>query len=416
MITFDQLQNATQQDLASNPELQKVWDNLYFGKEQAGQGKVNDLISGYQSGYHDFNKHKQYLLDQVGTVGSQLASNVDRYTNWNGVAETQNQANTQRQQALDALKARQTGYSNIGLDVSGTPTYQGFAAQLGATPGAGTTAQQTAGQVASQNNPQNQLYQTEYDRIKAQYPNDPATALQVFKAANPNVPADILAQINTSAQPQPQLPDSTNKVLDEAEKQAVNTPNKGDISAAQFADWTAIFHSNNDPYFQQLNAQSQKDLQTGLTQIGQDLATSERKLATDYGQSLATTQANAASRGLTNSSIRNTQEKTLAQTTQDAIEAGRQKAERAALELGTNAERKMGSTNLGNLSPFNINNAPTIQTGQPGLLGFNPGAGTRSLYNPIGNTIGTNQRDQAAAQEDYLNKQSANYRSLNPMG
>ena|SRR3990167_4091790 len=268
----------------------------------------------------------------------------------------------------------------------------------------------------------NPLLKAGIEKLKAQYPNDPQKVMEVFKSINPNAPADVLAQVNAMAQSmqqpaQPtQLPDSTNKVLDAAVEAAINTPNKNDISAAQFADWATIFHANNDPYFQQLNKQSQQDLQTGLSQIGQDLATGERKLATSYGANLAATQANAASRGLTTSSIRNQQERTLADTTQAAIEAGRQEAQRRALELGTGIERKVGSTNLGDLSSYNIGNAPTPQTGRPGLLGFNPSVGTRSLYTPTGGIIGSNQREQAAAQESFVNTQAANYRSLNPLG
>lgn len=312
------------------------------------------------------------------------------------------------QHQTDEIGFTQKFFPNQAIDKSKLPSGQSFT-----TEGGRALPSQNISKETNQLSPLNQLYQNDYNRIAAQYPNDPQRALEVFKEANPGAPKDFVPQTNTA-----NLPDSANKVLDAVTEHLVNGTINPDLKIDQGTvdSYLAEIKATSDPYFKQLFDQSQQDLQTGLGQIGQDLATGERKLATDYRATLASTQSNLASRGLTNSSIRNTQEKTLADTTQAAIEAGRQLAQRKALELGTNAERKLGSTNLGDLSPYNVNNAPTPQTGQPGVLGFNPGAGTRSLYTPTGNTLGTIQQDQTESNRVMLNQalgDQTKYRSLN---
>lgn len=153
-----------------------------------------------------------------------------------------------------------------------------------------------------------------------------------------------------------------------------------------------------DPYYHQLISQTQQDLTRGLTQIGEDVASNERKLGQQYGVNLENTQEAMARRGLTNSSIRNTAEKTLAQNTQEAIDAGRQEALRRAQTLGTTAERSLGTTNLPTNLPT-LTGAPTPITNTPGVYGTSAGTGTRDLYTSTPDTFGTLQADQATAEQ-----------------
>lgn len=169
-----------------------------------------------------------------------------------------------------------------------------------------------------------------------------------------------------------------------------------------------------EPYYGQLFKQAQDDLTIGFKQIGEDLAANERTLESNYGKNLENVQEDAASRGLTFSSIRNKNEQNLAEQTQAAIETGRREAERRALSLGTQGERQLGSANLPNLP--GINEAPTPILNKPGVYSFAKPTGVRDLFKPIGSTSGKLEQDKLAAIEsrklDLTNQERA-YRGLN---
>ncbi len=149
------------------------------------------------------------------------------------------------------------------------------------------------------------------------------------------------------------------------------------------------------PYYKQLIDQAQADVTNAFNNIGQDVAANERSLEKTYGQNLQSTQESLARRGLTDSTIRDTAEKTLADTTQAAIEAGRVQAQRQAMTAGTAGERYLGSTNMPKLP--GINDAPTPILNQPGVYSFSKANTTRDLFSPVGGTTGTLQQDQLAA-------------------
>lgn len=180
------------------------------------------------------------------------------------------------------------------------------------------------------------------------------------------------------------LPQSAEQALDViAEQMAQNPPAVGTTAGSYLAQ----AEKELGPHFSQLYSQAKQDIQTGFRQIGEDLQANERALGQQYGKNLEATQEEAARRGLTFSSKREGAEKDLLSQTQQAIEAGRKEAERRALSLGTEGERVLGSSNLPQLSQ--VANAPTPITGQAGVYGFSQGTGTRSLFQPTGNTTGT---------------------------
>ena len=188
-----------------------------------------------------------------------------------------------------------------------------------------------------------------------------------------------------------QLPQSAQQLLDVVQEKLTTSPPPAGITVDTFLQQA---QTELGPYFNQLFQQAQQDLQTGFRQIGEDVGARELELGQQYGRSLENIQEDAARRGLTFSTIRNQQEKSLADQTQEAIETGRREAERRALELGTQGERTLGTANLPQL-PNAIPNAPRPITGQTGVYQLQPTTGTRNLFAPVGNTVGKleSQRD-----------------------
>jgi len=231
-----------------------------------------------------------------------------------------------------------------------------------------------------------------------------------------NDPPQNNNQQSTSTNSSFSLPSSAEKVLDVLQDKIAQTPINPDVQIS--ADMIQKFYEQAktelEPYYGQLFKQAQADLTTGFKQIGEDLATSERNLESNYGKSLENVQEDAASRGLTFSSIRDKNEQNLAEQTQAAIEAGRREAERRALSLGTQGERQLGSANLPNLP--GINEAPTPILNKPGMYSFAKPTGVRDLFKPIGSTSGKLEQDKLAAIEsrklDLTNQERA-YRGLN---
>lgn len=157
-----------------------------------------------------------------------------------------------------------------------------------------------------------------------------------------------------------------------------------------------------NPEYAEYFEQARQDVLSGFQQLGQDLQVSERKLESDFGSRLERTQENMASRGLTFSSIRDKSEKTLQESTQAAIDAGRREAERRAFSLGTAAERKLGSANLPVLP--GVDTAPQPIIGTPGEFLFNKPTGTRSLYTPTGGQTGELAFKKIGATADLYNQ------------
>lgn len=101
---------------------------------------------------------KAQLANAQGSKTSELARNVDRYINWNNPAnatgdkfqqQTQSAALAEREKAMLGLDVERFNfnktYGRLGYKFEELPWAADFYSKLGATPGAGTTAQQTAG-------------------------------------------------------------------------------------------------------------------------------------------------------------------------------------------------------------------------------------------------------------------------------
>ena len=213
-----------------------------------------------------------------------------------------------------------------------------------------------------------------------------------------------------------QLPESANKVLDILQEHITNGIINPDVKVDSNLIDSYLKQAKEEmaPYYKQLFDQANQDLQTGFRQIGEDLASNERSLEKSYGQELQSTQESLARRGLTSSTIRSDAEKSLVDSTQAAIEAGRRQAERQAMSLGTAGERQVGSANLSKLP--GINEAPKPILNQPGIYSFAKPTTTRDLFNPVGSTTGTLEQDRLAAEQKRkleLTNNEREFRSIN---
>lgn len=202
-------------------------------------------------------------------------------------------------------------------------------------------------------------------------------------------------------------------VLDAIQEKLIADPGVigTEIDDQRLADFLEQAKQEVDPYYKQIYSQGQRDLQVGLSQIGEDVSAGEKALEGKYGGALRNIQDDAAKRGLTFSTAREDSEKDLLKQTQAAIEEGRREAERRALSLGTKAERELGSTNIPQNLP-SVSGAPTPSLGQPGVYNFQQGTGTRSLYNPQGGITGEQQYNQRGDIEEKYGQAKIDERNL----
>ncbi len=209
--------------------------------------------------------------------------------------------------------------------------------------------------------------------------------------------------VTPTTQNPPTPEDITKIVLDAIAEIAANkpVPPNLEISPQLAADYLNQAKNTVNPEYQQYFDQTKQDLLQGFQQISQDVQANEKKLEAQYGSQLSNTQENLAKRGLTFSTIRNQAEKTLAQSTQDAIDAGRAEAQRRALTLGNQGERQLGSANLPEIPGLNAPPTPILNL--PGQFLFNKPEGTRSLFTPTGGTTGELEYKKKAATADLYN-------------
>jgi len=269
---------------------------------------------------------------------------------------------------------------------------------------------------------QNQLYQTEYDRIAAQYPNDPTTALQVFKAANPNAPKDFVPQITQPQQNQEQQSQQFQD-MSQLPSNITSSPQWSQLSPDQQA-LIKLYYSGSqagtaeqkaridlalneaikvaDPWLkEQVNIvkdelnrgagsiqgdyqSKSNDLQNRVKSIQEDLAYNKENLTLDqqtelssqlrkYKGDLFNIQQSAAEAGLAFSSPRTTAESNLGAANQDIVQSTQQKYGRALREQEMTAQRNLATLKQGaaDLERQRQESLTTIQRGAEKQLGSN---------------------------------------------
>lgn len=132
-ITYQQLQNATLQDLQNNPNILRAF-NKQFAQPNSPSFFANN-----------FEQYKKNLLDSI-KPSNQVMGMVDAFGNWNNASNPVDQqaALTKRQQALSYLNQEKQDWANFGVDITTAPMYQGVFSRLGGTgttPSGGDTSQ-----------------------------------------------------------------------------------------------------------------------------------------------------------------------------------------------------------------------------------------------------------------------------------
>lgn len=125
-LSYDQLQNATVQDLYNNPELLAAFNRPFAQPNPPSFFATN------------FDKKKQDLIDgfNLSTTDKEL---LDKFGNWNNPLNQADQQAAQkvRQDTLDRLNQESQMFAQAGIDYSSSPQYKAAIARLGGT---GTSA------------------------------------------------------------------------------------------------------------------------------------------------------------------------------------------------------------------------------------------------------------------------------------
>ena len=249
------------------------------------------------------------------------------------------------------------------------------------------------------------LTESDIQNIRATAPLSQSTDFQKYfdeQKASGRSAEDILRNnpfVPVNSLPENSLPSSVEQELDVLTDHLVNTPINPDveINPEMVNQFLTQAKQELAPYYGQLFSQAQNDLQTGFREITEDLTTRERQLEQEYGTQLSGIQEAAAQRGLTFSTSRLGQEKTLAEQTQAAIDAGRQEAQRRALQLGTEGERLIGTSNIPSLPQ--LEGAPSPVVGRAGVFTFNRPSEKRDLFASVGGTTGTLEQQRSEAEQ-----------------
>lgn len=144
MISFQDLQNATVQDIKTNPALQEAFQKLYFG---VAGGNMKSLIGQWESGNRNFNADLDFITSSAVNQGAMnLAKrSLEKFANWNNPQNPEDQKAAQKvkKEGEQYLKEAQNTFKNAGIDISTVPDYKQLQSNFGIT-GPALTSQQVA--------------------------------------------------------------------------------------------------------------------------------------------------------------------------------------------------------------------------------------------------------------------------------
>lgn len=139
LYSYEDIKGAT---LESDPALLKQIENLY-GVQGVSTRWTNPGNIGFE-------QVKSHVLNRRLSVsqGNDLSRQVDRYINWNGSTNPNDQAGAENQKTLatTGLEKLKAQYTAMGIDPSTVPQIQDYEKKLGLNGGVGQTAEQTAAQ------------------------------------------------------------------------------------------------------------------------------------------------------------------------------------------------------------------------------------------------------------------------------
>lgn len=158
-----------------------------------------------------------------------------------------------------------------------------------------------------------------------------------------------------------------------------------------------------DPYFREAIAMHKQDLTTSLQRLQQDYTTGVNRSKDSFAQAMQDQDEDEAQSGTVYSSGRQDRERRLIAGQQYALDDAATEASRFAEDAARSAERTIGSSALGSVS------MPGIATYTAGRGTINQ-TGTRSLYTPQGNLLGSLPKEQETARRLRASELEASYR------
>lgn len=145
-----------------------------------------------------------------------------------------------------------------------------------------------------------------------------------------------------------------------------------------------------DPYYQEQIGLIKKDLDTSLSRIGEDYTRNVGRSEEPFKETLANQAESEAQAGTAFSSERGNRERKLVLGQQNLIDDALRQSQRQVEDIGTTAERTIGSSALGNLASTGLNQYGVSPTG------FTQGA-RKIAFAPQGGLIGTLPKEREVA-------------------
>lgn len=164
-----------------------------------------------------------------------------------------------------------------------------------------------------------------------------------------------------------------------------------------------------EPYYKQTFAQLDTDLKTAVQKQKDEYGNAIRDIGLTYGKGLETTQQNYANRGLEFSSDRAKSEQEIKDEAARKVEEAAKATQQNVQSIGTDAERKLGSSLMPNLGT--LETGYSMQSG-PGQYGLGSAMGSRSLFSATPGTTGTLERQRLFEEESRKNELISNERDL----
>jgi peptidoglycan hydrolase-like protein with peptidoglycan-binding domain len=163
-----------------------------------------------------------------------------------------------------------------------------------------------------------------------------------------------------------------------------------EITPAQLAEFTTKATAELDPYYQEQIGLIRRDLETSLSRIQEDFQREAQRAQEPFKQTLAQQSETEALAGTTFGSERANRERRLVLRQQQALDDALRASLRSGQDIGSQAERQIGSSAVAGVSN------PLLSSFQVSPQGFSQGARQIS-FTPQGNLLGTLPKSREVA-------------------
>ena len=177
-----------------------------------------------------------------------------------------------------------------------------------------------------------------------------------------------------------------------------------DITPSQTAKFLEQASSEIDPYFSEQIAQTKLDVTTSLQRMQQDFERGLSQAGEPFSRALEAQSESEAQAGTAFSSGRARREGALVTEQQQAIDAAQRDLGRAAEDIASAGERRIGS------EAFSGIQIPEVASGIAGTKGISTGT-ARRLFQPQGSLLGTLQKERETARRVRASELEGAFRS-----